>query len=109
METLEVTGELLRNQIVDYAKNFRGKYSSEEGSWEALERIEKVKSLSELANKFLGDSIKLSHSGRGDLVILIEKNREVLGIVTGTHAAFLSPEGIQMRSLAKCEFAWRVN
>lgn len=94
---------------VDYAKGFRGKYESEKGSWGALERIENVASLSELADKFLGDSIKLSHAGRGDIVILVEKSREVLGVVIGTHAAFLSPDGVQMRALSKCKFAWKVN
>ena len=94
---------------IDYAKNFRGKYKSEKGSWRALEKIEGVKSLSELADKFLGDRIELSHSGRGDLVVLMEENREVLGIVTGIHAAFLSPEGVQMRALNECKFAWKVN
>ena len=94
---------------IDYAKKFRGKYRSEKGSWKALKKIESVESLSELADKFLGDRIKLSNAGRGDIVILIEENREVLGVVTGTHAAFLSPDGVQMRTLTKCKFAWKVN
>ncbi len=94
---------------IDYAKRFRGKYKSEKGSWKALKKIEGVTKLSKLADKLLGDRIELSRASRGDLVILLDEDREVLGVVVGTHAVFLSPDGIQMRILGECKYAWRVN
>jgi len=94
---------------VDHAKSFRGKYKTRKGAMSALKKIEGVDSISKLADKYLGDRIELSIAQRGDVVLLTVESIESLGVVAGSYAVFLSPDGIQTVPLAKCVCAWRVN
>ncbi len=94
---------------IDYATRFRRKYTNELSSRRALRKIEDVGGLVELFDKFLGERIELSHAKRGDVVILMDGRREVLGIIVGKCVVFLSQKGIQLRVLSECKFAWGVN
>lgn len=93
---------------VDYAAKFRGKYTTRVGAMKALKKLEDVKSLSELADKCLGEKIDKSHAHRGDVVLLVDDSVEALGIVAGSYAVFLAPNGIQTILLSKCVCAWKV-
>lgn len=93
---------------IDYAANFRGKYKTRKGALTALVRIEGVKTLPELADKYLGERIALVNTQRGDVVLLTADSVEALGVVVGKHAVFLAPDGIQTLLLEECICAWRV-
>ena len=93
---------------IDYAANFRGKYKTKKGALTALARIEDVKTLPELADKYLGERIALVNAQRGDIVLLTADSMEALGVVVGKNAVFLAPDGIQIMLLEKCTCAWRV-
>jgi len=93
----------------DYAKEFRGKYKTEKGSYRILKRIENVSTLEELANRYLGDSIAVSHARRGDIVLHDFPAGKALGICLGIFSAFRSPNGIEMHKTLSCEKAWRID
>lgn len=93
---------------VDRAESFRGKYKTEKGARQALRKIENVKNLPQLADKYLGERIELSHAGRGDVVSLKFGGREVLGVITGDYAVFVAPEGVETVPVEDCICAWRV-
>ncbi len=93
---------------VDHAADFRGKYKTRKGALAALARIEGVKTLPELADKYLGERIALVNAQRGDVVLLAADSVEALGVVAGSYAVFLAPNGIQTMLLEKCICAWRV-
>ncbi len=93
---------------VDYAADFRGKYSSRKGAMVALRKIEGVKSISKLASKYLGEEIALTSVQRGDVVLIKVDSSEALGVVVGSYAVFLTSSGIQTVLLSKCILAWRV-
>ena len=93
---------------VDHAANFRGKYKTERGALTSLKKIEGVETLSQLADKYLGAKIGLSHARRGDVVLISVGSRDVLGVVAGNCAVFLTLGGIRTVSLRECTCAWRV-
>lgn len=93
---------------IDHAKDFRGNYDTRKSAMTALKNIEEVDDLSALADKFLGERIELKRARRGDLVLLTIGSMKALGIVTGTYATFLAPEGIQTILISDCFCAWRV-
>ena len=92
----------------DYAIKFRGKYKTKKGAMAALKKIEGIKSLPELADKYLGERISLVSAQRGDVVLLTDDSLDALGVVAGSYAVFLAPSGIQTILLQKCICAWRV-
>lgn len=93
---------------VDRAKDFRGKYDTRRSAMTALKVIEGVDDLPALADKFLGERINLTRAQRGDVVLLTIGSMKALGVITGTRAVFLAPEGIQTILVSDCSCAWRV-
>ena len=93
---------------IDHAKKFRGKYSTRKGAATALKKIESVDDIAELADKYLGERISLSHAQRGDIVLIAVEDDNALGVIAGNHAVFLAPQGILTRLLSKCVCAWKV-
>lgn len=93
---------------IDYAKDFRGKYDTRKSAMAALKEIEAVNDLPALADKFLGERIDLKRAQRGDVVLLTIGSMKALGVITGTHAVFLAPKGIQTMLVSDCASAWRV-
>ena len=94
---------------IDHASKARGKYKTEKGAWRALAKIEGVKTLPELADKYLGSRIDLVNAKRGDVVSLIVDSAEALGIVVGSCAVFLTINGARTVPLHECILAWEVN
>ena len=92
----------------DPAKRFRGAYRTPGGALRALKRLERVTGLEALADRVLGPQIPVARARRGDLVLAERGDGPALGVVTGSQAAFLGPEGLEMLPLAETSTAWRV-
>ena len=93
---------------VDRAANFRGRYKTRKGALASLKKIEGVETLPQLADKYLGERIALSHARRGDIVLISVDSNNMLGVVAGSGAVFLTLEGIRVVSLQECICAWTV-
>lgn len=93
---------------VDHAAKFRGTYKTKAGAFLMLRKIEDVKSLLELADKYLGERIELSQAKRGDVVALMMDNFYALGVVTGSNAVFVTLSGTQTVPVSSCLTAWEV-
>ncbi len=93
---------------VDYAEKFRGEYNTRKTAMTALKTLEGVDDLPALADKYLGERISLKHAQRGDVVLLTINSMKALGVITGTHATFLAPKGIQTILVSDCTCAWKV-
>jgi len=94
---------------VDHVKKLRGKYETEIGVLRAFRKIENVRTLPELIDKYFGDRVEATGARRGDLVLASVDSVEALGIVAGRNAIFLCKTGIRTVPLKECSCTWRVN
>lgn len=89
---------------VDHAAAWRGEYNSEMGALRVLRKCG-FATTAEAAISIFGEAIALLLAQRGDVMLW----RGALGICTGTHAAFMTPEGLDFWPIADCDAAWRVD
>jgi len=118
---ISVCNHVLAMTGIDLAADFRGKYSSEEAAFHAIQRIwqgattlEQV--VEQLAAKHSIPEIKPQYAQRGDVVLLDNPspstglNRQALGIVhlNGHHVIVTGPDGLRLLRLAHVRRAWRI-
>lgn len=95
----------------DFAHKFRGRYRTARGGSMALWRIEGVRSLAELADKYLGPRIIPSLARRGDAVmveIIRASYRHALGVCLGAEAAYPGLNDLMFLPVGKATAAWPV-
>ncbi len=92
----------------DPFKELRGKYSTAAGAMRAIRKWANVNDLPALATSFWGESIEISYASRGDVILIEYEGNDNFGIIVGTHAVFLTPEGIISIPVNKCKMAWRI-
>lgn len=90
---------------VDYAEQWRGKYSSYFG---ALRMIAPHGSLAGLVSSVFGDMKPPLLARRGDLVIAAMPEGDAVGIADGDGAMFMAEKGLVRVPLKLCKGAWRV-
>lgn len=93
---------------VDFAKPFRGTYSSRKGFAKLLIKS-KVKNLEELLLEvFPMEPQPAGLAFSGDPVLLEEQGESLLGVCYGTYALFLTETGLTRRSLDHCKCSWSI-
>ncbi len=93
---------------VDPLKEYRGKYSTALGAIKALKTLANVEDLPALATSFWGEDIEVSHASRGDVVLIDHEGNDNFGVIVGTHAVFLTQEGVISIPVNKCKAAWKI-
>lgn len=92
----------------DFAKEFRGRYSTALGAAKAL-RSNGAAGLADYVTRVLGDPVVPALAQRGDVVMFeTAEGHEALAVVVGLDAAAAGPEGITWVPLAQWKKAWRV-
>lgn len=90
----------------DDISGWRGTYSSATGAAKVLRRLD-LPSMEAVANRFCGEVLPSPlFAQRGDIV---QADNEALGVCLGSHAVFVSAEGLDPRPLCSCVKAWRVD
>jgi len=90
----------------DHAASWRGKYKTKAG---ALKQIKKhgVENLGAWLDKFYSRQ-PINFSQRGDIVSVDQDVFGAFGIVLGSEAIFLGPDGTEARPLDVIDYSWRV-
>lgn len=88
----------------DPAAPMRG-YSSALG---AQRLIEEAGGLLELVSQYLGDPVSPHMAGVGDVVLLVNEGRDLLGICNGTSAIGAGPQGMAVLGMESARAAWKV-
>lgn len=89
---------------VDHAAAWRGKYETELGAARILKRLRYADTAAAATDK-LGPAIAVLLAQRGDVVTF----DGALGICSGAHGVFVTPEGLTFVPLPQCVAAWRVD
>lgn len=90
---------------VDYAEQWRGKYSSYFG---AVRMIAPHGSLAGLVSSVFGEMQPPLLARRGDLVIAAMPEGDAVGIADGTGAMFMAAKGLVRVPIKMCRGCWRV-
>lgn len=92
----------------DFAKDFRGRYTTALGALKAL-RSNGATDLVDYVTQVLGDPVVPTLAQRGDVVMFeTAEGHGALGVVVGLEAAAAGPEGVTWVPLALWKKAWRV-
>lgn len=98
---------------VDMAADFRGKYDDALGARRMLD-AQGCETVGELATAIAAKhylrEVPVLYAQRGDVVLLLNEGRNLLGIVThdGTEVWAPGEDELQVWPLARCERAWRI-
>jgi hypothetical protein len=88
----------------DYAAPFRARVKTEKSA----RRFLKTKSLKALVSEQLQE-IPVKMAQRGDVVLMIQNEIEILGICLGEHAAFINKQGLAFFPIDSMTNAWRTD
>jgi len=92
----------------DYYTKFLNNYSTSKGAYKALVK-DGVKTVIDIADKFLARHKYILQTGRGDIVCYnIPELGPALGICLGSVCAFKAPIGLTYVKLKDCSISWRV-
>jgi hypothetical protein len=89
---------------VDHAKPWRGTYSTEEQAAELLEQLGGLEGLGAL----VGEEVLPLTAQAGDVGIVFDGAREMLGVCAGPHWMVPGKYGLAVLPLRACRKAWRV-
>jgi len=89
----------------DYASEFRGKYTDEEGAAALLEEKGGLESV--MDSKFKKHS-NINMTMRGDVVCYETETGLALGICVGYTSMFMSPKGLIQIPTNKCLYGWEI-
>jgi len=102
---LEATG-------IDYAKEFRGKYSTKEEAFDVIKKLYNCDDLEELVTKLTKQPIRQDweNVSPGDLVAYFFKDEIIMGINYGGRSYFITTTGKKFLKVPnrKCEGFWKV-
>jgi len=90
---------------VDHASRFRGLYDSPSQARRILERYGGLRAL---VSSILGREINTRFAQRGDVVLIKNKDRELLGVCLGARCACPGDEGLVFFKMKDVLAAWRV-
>ena len=90
---------------VDYAAAWRGTYSSAAG---AARLVAELGGIRAIATGALGDAVAPLLAGLGDLVLIDQGGREMLGVCNGAEALVVGPAGLEAVSMPSALAAWKV-
>ncbi|MDP1686889.1 hypothetical protein [Hydrogenophaga sp.] len=90
---------------VDYAAAWRGTYSAAAGAARLMDELGGVRAI---ATGALGDAVSPLLAGVGDLVLIEQGGREMLGVCNGAEALVVGPAGLEAVSMPSARAAWRV-
>ena len=98
---------------VDYAKDYRNLYTTEEGAIKALQDIGQgslKKTFAHLANSKGWKPVKPSFAQRGDMVLFVLEGNHTMGIVhlDGLNIVALGEQGLITRPLEEAQIIWGV-
>ena len=90
---------------IDYASGFRGVYNTKAGAMALLG----MRTLHDVLKERLGEPIPWQFAQRGDVVLVTVAGAGMVGVCTGSEAAFVMELGITMYPMRVVDHAWRVN
>ena len=90
---------------VDFAAEYRGRYSDPRG---ALEQLAAHGGMETIATGALGDPIPAKMAQRGDVVLVTSEGRPALAICAGATAAAPGQDALVFVPMAQWVKAWRV-
>lgn len=90
---------------VDYAAAWRGKYDNAAGAAHLVAELGGVRGIAVSA---LGAAISTRMAGVGDLVLIDQDGREMLGVCNGVEALVVGPAGLEPVGMQAALAAWRV-
>lgn len=90
---------------VDYAAAWRGTYSTAASAARLVEDLGGVRSI---ATSALGEAVSPRMAGVGDLVLIEQAGREMLGVCNGAEALVVGPTGLEAVSVGSALAAWKV-
>ena len=90
----------------DYAKEWRGTYSTELGAGRVKKKHMPQGMRGVLDSKF--PRVPIAGAKRGDFVLKMVDGQEAVGICLGMPAAFKAPVGLTLVRTLDCECAWEV-
>jgi len=99
-----VAGAIKEMTGIDFYKEYKGKYSTEENAYLTLYEVSGYKTIIGLLNN-LFDKKELNMMQRGDIVM---KGDKALGVCLGVNCAFLSLEGITLEPIESITRCWGV-
>ena len=91
----------------DYAKKYRGTYTSEKTFKRMLVK-NKFKNLEDLVLDLLGEPKIAGLARLGDPMLLEEQGVHIVGVCYGTYALFLTQDGFTSRRLSACKYTWNL-
>jgi len=89
-------------------RDLRGAFPVYEGALGAARAIEQGGGLLHLATKLLGDPVSPKMAAVGDLVLVLNAEREMLGICNGTSVIAPGEAGMVLVGMETAVAAWRI-
>ena len=89
-------------------KDLRGAFPTYEGEMRALRAIAAGGGLQQLASNLLGDPVNPKMAAVGDVVLVLNAEREMLAICNGTSAIAPGKYGMVLVSMEAALAAWRI-
>jgi hypothetical protein len=90
---------------VDHAATWRGTYDTASA---AARLVAELGGVQAIATGALGAAVSTRMAGVGDLVLIEQDGREMLGVCNGVEALVVGPSGLEPVGMQAAHAAWRV-